>query len=165
VQRLALDLTRAIAPELADDPSVAFGYLLHDVGKIGIPDAILMKPGALDPRERAVMQTHAMLGAEILSGVGLLAGHGIDVVRHHHERWDGDGYPDGLTGNEISLPSRIFAVIDAVDAITTARPYRLAQPWHVAVRELDAGAGMQFDPAVVAAFHAHESSLRALVAA
>jgi ribonuclease P protein subunit RPR2 len=165
VQRLALDLTRAVAPELATDPSVGFGYLLHDVGKIGIPDAILMKPGPLDLSERAVMQTHAPLGAEILSGVGLLAGHGIDIVRHHHERWDGAGYPDGLAGDEIPLPSRIFAVIDAVDAITTARPYRRAQPWSVAVRELDAGADAQFDPSIVEAFHARESSLRALVAA
>jgi response regulator RpfG family c-di-GMP phosphodiesterase len=162
VQRIALELTRELAPELAADPSLAFGYLLHDVGKIGIPDAILLKPGPLDLAERAVMQTHAPLGAEILSGVGLLAGHGIDVVRHHHERWDGSGYPDRLAGEAIPLPSRIFAVADAVDAITADRPYRRAQPWEVAIDELDAGAGTQFDPYVVEMFKRRERRLRRL---
>lgn len=164
VQRLALALTRAVEPDLAGEPSVGFGYLLHDVGKIGIPDAILSKPGPLDFDERAVMQTHAPLGAEILAGVGLLAGHGIDVVRHHHERWDGNGYPDALAGGTIPLPARIFAVVDAVDAITTARPYRAAQPWAVAMRELEAGSGSQFDPGVVEVFRARERDLHALAA-
>jgi ribonuclease P protein subunit RPR2 len=165
VQRLALELTRIVDGALADEPSVAFGYLLHDVGKIGIPDAILSKPGPLDLEERTIMQTHAPLGAEILAGVGLLAGHGIDVVRHHHERWDGSGYPDRLAGDSIPLPSRIFAVVDAVDAITTSRPYRRAQPWAVAMRELEAGAGTQFDPDVVVAFREREHELRAVSAA
>ena len=165
VQRLALELTRIVDPDLAAEPSLGFGYLLHDVGKIGIPDAILSKPGPLDFEERTIMQTHAPLGAEILAGVGLLAGHGIDVVRHHHERWDGSGYPDALAGETIPLPSRIFAVVDAVDAITTARPYRAAQPWAVALRELETGAGTQFDPDVVAAFREREPDLRALAAA
>jgi response regulator RpfG family c-di-GMP phosphodiesterase len=153
VQRLALELTRIV------------DFLLHDVGKIGIPDAILSKPGPLDLEERSVMQTHAALGAEILAGVGLLAGHGIDVVRHHHERWDGSGYPDALAFDGIPLPSRIFAVADAVDAITTARPYRRAQPWETAMRELVGGAGTQFDPAIVVAFREREHDLRALAAA
>ena len=165
VQRLALELTRIVQPELAEQPSVIFGYLLHDVGKIGIPDAILSKPGPLELAERAVMQTHAALGAEILAGVGLLAGHGIDVVRHHHERWDGGGYPDKLAGEAIPLPSRIFAVVDAVDAITAERPYRAAQPWSVAMEELGAGAGTQFDPDVIEAFRAREHDLRALATA
>ena len=165
VQRLALELTRIVDPDLAGQQSVGFGYLLHDVGKIGIPDAILSKPGPLDFEERTIMQTHATLGAEILAGVGLLAGHGIEVVRHHHERWDGGGYPDGLTGESIPLPSRIFAVVDAVDAITTARPYRQAQPWAVALRELELGAGTQFDPDVVVAFRERERDLRALTVA
>ena len=165
VQRYAIELTRAIAPELADDPSVAFGYLLHDIGKIGIPDAILLKPGPLDVTERRIMQTPAPLGAEIVSRVALLEGHGLDIVRHHHERWDGDGYPDNLTGRQIPLPARIFAVADALDAITSPRPYRPASTWEAATRELEAGAGGQFDPAVVEAFHATAEALRALSAA
>ena len=165
VQRYAIELTRAIAPALADDPSVAFGYLLHDIGKIGIPDSVLLKAGPLSRAERTIMQTHAPLGAEIVSRVVLLQGHGIDVVRHHHERWDGTGYPDRLAGDAIPLPARIFAVADALDAITSVRPYRTAQPWQVAVEELDAGTGSQFDPAVVRAFHAQADTLRALSAA
>jgi ribonuclease P protein subunit RPR2 len=162
VQRYAWELTGVVAPELLADPSVEFGYLLHDIGKIGIPDSILQKPGPLTAHERAIMESHTTRGAAILAGVGLLEGNGIAVVRHHHERWDGNGYPDGLADEEIPLPARIFAVADALDAITNDRPYRRAGTWSEAVAELERGAGGQFDPDVVHAFATCEARLREL---
>jgi ribonuclease P protein subunit RPR2 len=165
VQRYALALTRAIAPELLDDPSIEFGYLLHDIGKVGIPDGILQKPSSLTVEERRVMERHTTLGAEILAGVGLLESNGIAIVRHHHERWDGGGYPDRLAGEAIPLPARIFAVADALDAMTSDRPYRAAGAWEAAVAELERGAGAQFEPDVVTAFRHCEPDLRLLAAA
>ena len=161
VQRYALELTRAVAPELLEDPSVPFGYLLHDIGKVGIPDVILQKEGPLTPMEPAVMEQHTTLGAEILGGVGLLDGNGIDVVRHHHERWDGNGYPHKLAGKEIPLCARIFAVADALDAMTSDRPYRPAGPWQSAVAEIERCSGTQFEPAIVETFLRAEPVLRA----
>jgi ribonuclease P protein subunit RPR2 len=161
VQRYALALTRACAPDLLDDKSVEFGYLLHDIGKVAIPDMILQKPGPLTEPEREVMQVHTTVGAEILSGVALLEGNGLGVVRHHHERWDGTGYPDGLAESEIPLPARIFAVADALDAITSDRPYRSAGAWESAVAEIYRGAGTQFDPAIVETFRECASAVRA----
>jgi putative nucleotidyltransferase with HDIG domain len=152
VQRYALELTQALAPELLDDPSVAFGYLLHDIGKVGIPDKILQKNGPLTLEERTVMQGHTTLGAQILGGVGLLDGRGLEIVLHHHERWDGAGYPQQLTGDAIPLPARIFAVADALDAMTSERPYRPAGDWPAAVAEIERCAGGQFDPGVVHEF-------------
>jgi ribonuclease P protein subunit RPR2 len=161
VQRYALELTRALAPDLLGDPSIEFGYLLHDIGKVAIPDEILQKPGPLTFEERVVMQQHTTLGAEILGGVGLLDGHGIAIVRHHHERWDGSGYPDGLVREEIPLPARIFAVADAFDAVTSDRPYRRAQSWEHAATEIQVGSGEQFDPHVVEIFAYSLPALRA----
>jgi putative nucleotidyltransferase with HDIG domain len=164
VQRYAWELTGVVAPELLADPSVEFGYLLHDIGKIGIPDRILSKPGPLTAEERFLMETHTTLGAQILSGVGLLDGNGIQVVRHHHERWDGQGYPDGLSGEHIPFAARIFAVADALDAMTSDRPYRPSGGWAAACAEIRAAAGTQFDPLVVEAFTRYEPALRALYA-
>ena len=98
VHRYAVELAREVAPEIADDESVAYGFMLHDVGKIGIPDHILQKPGALTDAERRLMQTHTVLGEQLLRGVTFLQGKGLEVVRSHHERWDGAGYPDGRGG-------------------------------------------------------------------
>jgi diguanylate cyclase (GGDEF)-like protein len=162
VQHYALALARALEPSLLDRPSVEFGFLLHDVGKIAIPDRILNKPDALTPGERRVVQTHTVVGEQLLADVALLQGEGLQIVRHHHERWDGRGYPDGLAGAEIPLPARIFAVADAVDAITSDRPYREAAPWADAVAEIVAESGGQFDPDVVAAFLEREAELRAI---
>src|SRR2546427_740588 len=103
VHRYAIELTRALDPSLLNDPSLEYGFLLHDVGKLGIPDTILLKEGPLTESERQVMQRHTLLGAQILSGVALLHGEGLKVVRSHHERWDGTGYPYGLSGREIPL--------------------------------------------------------------
>ena len=165
VQRYARELTRVVAPAFLGDPSVDFGYLLHDIGKVGIPDGILQKPGPLTVAERTLMEKHTSLGAQILSGVGLLETNGIAIVRHHHERWDGRGYPDGLGGNAIPLPARIFAVADALDAMTSDRPYRVAGSWEDAVAELEGGAGGQFEPAIIEAFRDCEPELRLLAAA
>ena len=108
VQRYALELTEAVEPSLLDDSSLEYGFLLHDVGKIGIPDSILLKEGPLSEVERGVIQRHTLVGAQMLSDVVLLQGEGMRVVRSHHERWDGKGYPDGLVRSQIPLGARIF---------------------------------------------------------
>ncbi len=160
VHRYAIELTRALDPNLLNDPSLEYGFLLHDVGKLGIPDTILLKEGPLTESERQVMQRHTLLGGQILSGVALLHGEGLRVVLSHHERWDGTGYPDGLAGREIPIGARIFALVDAVDAMTNERPYRSALTWEEAVDEILVENGRQFDPRVVAAFAARERRMR-----
>jgi response regulator RpfG family c-di-GMP phosphodiesterase len=160
VQRFAIELAQVAAPEVCEDDSVAYGFMLHDVGKIGIPDRILQKPGPLTSAERRLMETHTVLGEQLLRGVSFLRGSGLEVVRSHHERWDGRGYPDGRDGPDIPAAARIFAVADALDAMTSDRPYRRAMSWAAAARELEQQAGRQFDPAVVDAFRARERSLR-----
>src|SRR5438132_4981851 len=160
VHRYAIELTRALDPSLLNDPSLEYGFLLHDVGKLGIPDTILLKDGPLTEPERRVMQRHTLLGAQILAGVALLQGEGLKVVRSHHERWDGTGYPDRLAGREIPIGARIFALVDAVDAMTNERPYRSALTWDDAMDQLLIETGRQFDPRVVAAFVARERRMR-----
>jgi ribonuclease P protein subunit RPR2 len=160
VHLYAIELARVVAPEIAEDESVAYGFLLHDVGKIGIPDRVLQKAGPLSVPERRLMETHAELGEQLLRGVSFLQGQGLEVVRSHHERWDGLGYPDGLEGEEIPVAARVFAVADALDAMTSDRPYRTAMSWAAAGRELVAEAGKQFDPTVVEAFSSCERELR-----
>lgn len=127
------------------------GALLHDVGKIGIPDAILRKEGPLDEMEWAIMRTHVNMGVRMLAHIEFL-GPALDVVRYHHERWDGLGYPDGLSGEQIPICARIFAVCDTYDAITSDRPYRASKSHETALAELSRFAGSQFCPAVVEAF-------------
>jgi response regulator RpfG family c-di-GMP phosphodiesterase len=161
VQRYALDLAEAVDPSLLGDPSLEYGFLLHDVGKIGISDDILLKRGPLNVEERELVHAHPIIGAQILHDVAMLQGGGIDVVRHHHERWDGAGYPDRLAGEQIPLGARIFAVADTLDAMTSSRPYRAALDWSVAVEEIQAQSGRQFDPVVVQAFLTEQERLRA----
>jgi response regulator RpfG family c-di-GMP phosphodiesterase len=160
VHRYALELAQVVAPEIVDDESIVYGFVLHDVGKIGIPDRILQKPGPLNAPERRLMETHTVLGEQLLRGVSFLQGRGLEVVRSHHERWDGCGYPDGRVGEEIPVAARIFAVADALDAMTSDRPYRRALSWAAAGRELFAQAGKQFDRAVVEAFGTRDRALR-----
>jgi len=160
VQQYAMELSWAVEPALLEQPSIEYGFLLHDVGKIGIPDRILGKPDALTPSERRILETHTLLGEQMLGGVALLQGDGLKVVRNHHERWDGAGYPDGLAGYDVPLPARIFAVADALDAMTSDRPYRGAMPWETAFVELDVEAGKQFDPNVVESAVEREPRLR-----
>jgi HD-GYP domain-containing protein (c-di-GMP phosphodiesterase class II) len=131
-----------------------FVALLHDVGKIRVPDEILNKPGPLDDAERAVMQQHTIDGQTMLEKVGGLLGETGAIVRSCHENWDGSGYPDGLAGDAIPLVARIVSVCDAFSAMTTDRPYRRARTQEEAVAELRRCAGTQFDPAVVAALEA-----------
>jgi HD-GYP domain-containing protein (c-di-GMP phosphodiesterase class II) len=162
VYRYALELAQDVAASAAEDESVGYGFMLHDFGKIGIPDQILQKNGPLTDAERRRMQTHTVLGEQMLSGVTLLQDGGLEVVRSHHERWDGDGYPDGREGTEIPVAARIFAVADALDAMTSDRPYRAAMSWEHAGREIVVESGRQFDPAVVRAFANRERSLRVI---
>jgi response regulator RpfG family c-di-GMP phosphodiesterase len=160
VQQYALMLAEAVDPMLLRDPSLEYGFLLHDVGKIGVSDQILLKPGPLSPEERREVQLHPTIGGQILGDIAMLRGAGLDVVRNHHERWDGAGYPNGLTGDAIPLSARVFALGDTLDAMTSDRPYRDALDWNDAVEEILAQSGRQFDPSVVQAFAAHESQLR-----
>jgi response regulator RpfG family c-di-GMP phosphodiesterase len=161
VQSYASALAGAIGEDaLVGDQSTPYGFLLHDVGKIGIPDGILQKPGPLSPAERRRMQTHTVLGEAMLSGVVFLKGEGLKIVRSHHERWDGRGYPDGLVRDEIPLGARVFAVADALDAMTSHRPYRRALSWSAARFEILEQRMRQFDPDVVDAFASVEPELR-----
>jgi HD-GYP domain-containing protein (c-di-GMP phosphodiesterase class II) len=128
-----------------------FGALLHDVGKIAVPNEIINKPGRLTDEEMDVMRTHTVEGEGMLNRIGgVLEQTGV-VVRTHHERWDGNGYPDGLAGEEIPVGARVITACDAFNAMTTDRPYRKAMPLDVAVAELRNESGKQFDPRVVAA--------------
>jgi ribonuclease P protein subunit RPR2 len=150
VRSLGLLMAGEIAPRDVSDPQMAFGFLLHDIGKLAVPDALLRAPGRLSEKEWALMRRHPEEGVRMLSEIPFLD-RALDVVRHHHERWDGGGYPDGLRGQEIPLWARIFSVVDALDAITAERPYRPARSYESALEEIRSHAGTQFDPAVVEA--------------
>jgi response regulator RpfG family c-di-GMP phosphodiesterase len=160
VRDYAVQLTAAVEPELLSDPSLEYGFLLHDVGKIGVPNELLAKPGPLTADEFEVMQQHTLIGTEILAEVTFLRGEGLNVIRSHHEHWDGTGYPDHLSGLSIPLSARIFAVADAVDAMTGERPYRAPANWEAATREVIAQSGQQFDPEIVSAFLRENDVLR-----
>jgi HD-GYP domain-containing protein (c-di-GMP phosphodiesterase class II) len=151
--RSVVSLTLAVADALTLSPkerrNAEFTALLHDVGKIRVPEEILRKPGPLTPDERAVMEEHALTGEQLLTKVGGMLSYIGHLVRSCHERWDGNGYPDGLAGEEIPLIARIVSCCDALNAMTTDRPYRKALPLHTATGELAACAGTQFDPTVV----------------
>jgi putative nucleotidyltransferase with HDIG domain len=148
-----VDLSVRVAEQLGVTEEIRreteLGALLHDIGKIAIPDAIINKPGPLDDEEWAIMKTHTVVGQEMLNRVGGLLGNVGLVVRASHERFDGGGYPDGLAGVQIPLASRIVSACDAFNAMTTTRPYRKAMPLSVAVAELRRCSGTQFDPNVV----------------
>jgi response regulator RpfG family c-di-GMP phosphodiesterase len=132
--------------------ALEFGSLLHDIGKIGVPDAILRKPAKLTEEEWVRMREHPLHGQQILRGIEFLD-RASCVVAQHHEKWDGSGYPLGLSGEDIDICARIFAVADAFDAITSDRVYRRGKSYEAAAQELDEWAGKQFDAKVVAAFH------------
>lgn len=146
-------LARAMGLPKAEVMLIRRAAPLHDIGKIAIPDRILLKPDALTPQEWGIMKTHTTIGAKIVAGPQYpLLRTAEQIVLSHHERWDGAGYPYGLEGEAISLPARIVAVADAFDAMTHARPYRKARPVKDAVTELRRGAGTHFDPRCVQNF-------------
>lgn len=134
---------------------------LHDVGKVGVPDAILKKPGKLDPDEYTAMKRHAEVGSDLLLAAGLppVASH---IARHHHERWDGRGYPDGLAGAAIPLEARIVGVVDVFDAVVSPRCYKPGQSWESSRRLLAENAGIHFDPDLVGHFLAAQEELQDL---
>lgn len=143
----ALAVSLGLSGEAAD--RVGYAGLLHDIGKMGVPDGLLNKAGSLDAEERALMMGHAAAGARIVLRAGSLRTL-APIIRHHHEWWAGDGYPDGLSGEAIPLGARILAVADAFDTMTTDRPYRARRSRQAALSELRRCAGHQFDPRVVA---------------
>jgi putative nucleotidyltransferase with HDIG domain len=164
VTRFAIEIARELGLPAPDSPEVEFGFLLHDVGKLAIPDSILFKPGPLTTEERALMSRHTIVGAEIMRDIEFLA-EASQVVRSHHERWDGDGYPDRLAGEQIPLNARVFAVADVFDALTTNRPYRVALSFEQARAMIDAQSGRHFDPQVVDAFRRIDDDVLQQIAA
>jgi hypothetical protein len=149
VVSLALEVGTAMGLDAAKLRNVEFGALLHDVGKVAIPNEIINKPGPLDDAEWALMRTHTVEGQRMLERIGGVMGEVGTIVRASHERWDGGGYPDGLVGEAIPLEARIIAVCDAYHAMTTTRSYRRAMPIADALDELRRCAGTQFEPSVV----------------
>jgi HD-GYP domain-containing protein (c-di-GMP phosphodiesterase class II) len=150
VSAYGLEIARACGMDTGGGPDLEFGFLLHDIGKIAISDAILYKPGRLTDDERDAMRRHPLIGEEIVRGIDFLAG-ARQVVRSHHERWDGAGYPNHLAGDQIPLGARIIFVADAYDAMTSDRAYSRSMSQREALGELERCAGTQFDPAVVRA--------------
>jgi diguanylate cyclase (GGDEF)-like protein len=151
VRVYALALAEAHGVPESQLPDIEHGVMLHDIGKIAIPDGILLKPGPLSPDEWKIMRTHPEVGRRLIEHMPFLSG-AVPVVYHHHERWDGTGYPEGLRGEDIPLGARIFAVADAFDAMTYDRPYSRAIPVSAARAEIERCSGTHFDPTVVATF-------------
>jgi putative nucleotidyltransferase with HDIG domain len=151
VRRVSLAIGRELRLSAKQLGALATAALFHDIGKIGMPDSVLTKPGKLDRLEAAIMREHVTRGAEIVSRITSLK-DSVPAIRHHHERWDGLGYPDRLSGTEIPIEAAIIAIADAWDAMTTDRPYAVALDMDEAMLQIQAGRGRQFNPAVVDAF-------------
>jgi len=151
VTAFTIAIARAMGLTAGQIRVIARGAFLHDIGKMAIPDAILRKPGALDPEEVAIMREHCYRGYQILKRIPFLS-EAAEIVYSHQEKYDGTGYPRGLKGDEIPLGARIFSVADTLDAMTSDRPYRAKLPFSVAREEIQRWSGRQFDPLVVATF-------------
>ena len=150
VTALAIRLAETVAhPDAMPSEALEAAFLLHDVGKIGIPESILNKPGSLTDTERRVLNTHPILGERIVAPLGFPECV-RQVIRHHHERWDGLGYPDALSGDQIPIAARIFAIADVIDAMTSIRPYRRPVTFEEAIAEIIRHGGTQFDPILAA---------------
>ena len=147
----AVGLAEALGIDEEELKFIKWGSLLHDIGKMGVPDSILLKPGKLSEEEWVLMRQHPIYAYNTLSGIDFLK-KSLDIPYAHHEKWDGTGYPRGLTGEEIPLPARIFAIVDVWDALTSDRPYRKAWSEKKAIAHLQEQAGKHFDPEVVKAF-------------
>ena len=148
---LASACLEQVDPHLAAHDEINYAFLLHDVGKIGVPDSILNKPGPLDVNEWNVMRRHPEMGAKLIGPLGFDEVVG-DVILHHHERWDGSGYPFGLRAEDIPLGARVLAVADAYDAMTCERPYSAPVEMDDALTIIELSAGKHFDPEVVEVF-------------
>jgi len=155
-------LAKHFSHDVATLRQIYWGALLHDIGKIGIPDAILLKEGPLTPEEWKTMQQHPEIGQQILKGVPHLA-IAAEIVLCHEEKFDGSGYPRGISGENIPLWARLFAVIDTLDAMTSDRPYRKGLSFEAAKAEIQRMAGTQFDPLAVKTFLIEETTLRKMV--
>jgi len=153
VRAYALHLAAALQYAADELPILSYAALLHDIGKVAISDSILLKPGPLTAKEFQMLKVHSVAGERIVDRIGFLQGAGA-IIRHHHERWDGRGYPDGIAGPKIPLASRVFALADTLDAMTSDRCYRKALTLSDARREIERCSGTQFDPSVVGVFTA-----------
>jgi putative nucleotidyltransferase with HDIG domain len=152
VSNLVEEMLRRYPDVSFDDyETITTAARIHDLGKVTTSDATLLKPGRLDDHEFAEMKRHSIDGAEIMSHISIFSDVAY-IIRHHHERWDGKGYPDGISGEQIPVGSRLIAVADTYDAMTTDRPYRSALAHHVAIEEIRRNSGTQFDPIAVRAF-------------
>lgn len=151
VCRYSLEIARAMGWQEKELGSLARGAYLHDIGKLGVPDGILLKPGPLTPEERKLMQRHSQIGFDLVKDIPFLA-DATDVVLMHHERFDGSGYPQGLKGEQIPMSARIFAIADTLDAITSERPYQRASSFESARETIRRLSGTAFDPQVVSVF-------------
>lgn len=151
VCRYSIEMAKRLSLTGEQMKSLGAGAYLHDIGKLGVPDAILLKPGSLTPEEREVMQRHVEIGFDLVKGIPFLAG-AAEIVLTHHERFDGKGYPKGIRGEQIPLGGRIFSVADAFDAITSDRPYRRASSIEAGRAAIRSESGRQFDPRIVEAF-------------
>ena len=151
MRRVSLAIGRELRLPARRLGALGTAALFHDIGKIGMPDSILTKPDRLDRAEAAVMREHATRGAEIVARISSLS-ESVPAIRHHHERWDGLGYPDRLSGTDVPVEAAIIAIADAWDAMTTDRPYAVALGADEAMLQIHAGRGKQFNPAVVDAF-------------
>jgi putative nucleotidyltransferase with HDIG domain len=162
VARLSFEIARELGLSVAELSTLGRAALLHDIGKIGVEDRVLRKPGPLTKREVTAMRAHPVIGYEMLKGLHFMESS-LGGIRHHHEHWDGSGYPDGLGGEDIPLAVRILTVADALDALTSDRPYRSAMSFSAAIATLESGAGIQFDPAVIRALRVHGAAIAALL--
>jgi len=151
VTLLAMDIAREMGCSNEDVETIKLGGFLHDIGKIGIRDSILLKPERLSQKEFEVIKSHPVIGEKIIEPLGIIPVE-KSIIRHHHERWDGKGYPDGLSGIDIPLPARILSVADAFDAMTTDRPYRGAMSKDASLTEIEGLSGFQFDSDIVKTF-------------
>ncbi len=152
VRRYAVELARAacVIDELTIQ-AIDVAALLHDIGKLGIPDRVLHKPAALTAEEYDLVKQHSVMGADLLSAI-VFPGPLATIVRHHHENWDGSGYPEGLRGDAIPIGARVLSIADCYDALTSDRPYRRALPHHTAAAMIHEGRGTMYDPRLTDAF-------------
>jgi HD-GYP domain-containing protein (c-di-GMP phosphodiesterase class II) len=159
VATLSGEIARAMGLTARDVDLLVAAARVHDLGKIATDNRVLFKQSSLTDEERRMIQAHSAEGGELASRFSMFR-EGRRFIRHHHERWDGKGYPDGIAGTDIPLGARIIAVADSYDAMTSDRPYRRALPHEVAMIELQRGAGTQFDPVVVEAYCSLEKARR-----